>query len=150
MDITILCTGSRGDFQPYIALAQELQKLGLAVTIVGGKSFEGLIKGYGIGFYELSVDYQTADIDPDMLKDAQSSDNPLKMLLTFNKMKKYVVGLTSEMFDACEGSELYNLPSRRRYRILCGKHFGDTVCFSVPFPHAQDKGIRFNNRIRAL
>jgi len=27
--ITILCSGSRGDFQPYIALAMELKKLGM-------------------------------------------------------------------------------------------------------------------------
>lgn len=60
--ITILCAGSRGDFQPYIALAQELQKFGKEARIVGGKSFEDFIKGYGIGFYPLSVDYQTADI----------------------------------------------------------------------------------------
>ncbi|MHB1455201.1 MAG: glycosyltransferase [Saccharofermentanales bacterium] len=42
--ITILCSGSRGDFQPYIALAQELQKLGKSVQIVGGKSFKTLSK----------------------------------------------------------------------------------------------------------
>jgi len=100
--ITILCAGSRGDFQPYIALAQELKKLGKEVRIAGGKSFEDFITGYDIGFYLLSVDYQTADIDPKMLQEAQSSDNPLKMLLTFNKMKKYVLGLTEEMYYACE------------------------------------------------
>ena len=86
--ITILCSGSRGDFQPYIALAQELQKLGKNVRIVSGKNFEELITGYGIGFYELSVDYQSIDIDPQMIKEAQSSDNPIKMLLTFNKDEK--------------------------------------------------------------
>ncbi|WP_185806789.1 glycosyltransferase [Bacillus salinus] len=38
MMITILCAGSRGDFQPYIALAQELKKLGKKVRITGLRS----------------------------------------------------------------------------------------------------------------
>ena len=38
--ITILCAGSRGDVQPYIALAQQLKILGKEVKIAGSKSFE--------------------------------------------------------------------------------------------------------------
>ena len=43
--ITILCTGSRGDIQPYIGLAIELQNLGKAVRIAAGNSFADFIKG---------------------------------------------------------------------------------------------------------
>lgn len=62
--ITILCSGSRGDIQPYIALAQELVALGKEVKIVAGKSFEHFITGYGIRCSPLSVDYQSVGIDP--------------------------------------------------------------------------------------
>lgn len=132
--ITILCAGSRGDFQPYIALAQELQKLGQEVRIVGGKSFETFIKGYGIGFYPLSIDYQTADIDPQMLQAAQSSDNPLKMLLTFNKMKKYVLELTAEMYDACAGSELIVYHPGAAIGYFAGEISGIPAVLAAPFP----------------
>lgn len=44
--------------------------------------------------------------DPELIKDAQSSDNPVKMLLTFHKMKKYASIITDEMYKACEDSEL--------------------------------------------
>jgi UDP:flavonoid glycosyltransferase YjiC (YdhE family) len=37
--IIILCSGSRGDIQPYIALAQELISLGKKVRIATGASF---------------------------------------------------------------------------------------------------------------
>jgi len=104
--VTILCSGSRGDFQPYIALAQALKKLGHAVTLVGGKSFQSFVEGYGIDFYPLSVDYLSADLDPRMLKQAQSADNPLKMLFAFTKMKDLGLHLAGEMYDACMGSEL--------------------------------------------
>lgn len=48
--ITILCAGSRGDFQPYIALGQQLIKLGKEVRIVGGKSFEEHQKNFRLFF----------------------------------------------------------------------------------------------------
>ena len=104
--ITILCSGSRGDVQPFIALAQQLKKLGRDVRIAAGQSFESFITGYGIEFYPLSADIKTVKIDPKLLKDAQTSDNLLKMLFTFNKMKKYAVMMTDEMYSACEDSEL--------------------------------------------
>ena len=139
--ITILCSGSRGDFQPYIALAQELQKLGKSVRIVGGKSFEDFIKGYGIDFYLLSADYQSADIDPKLLQDAQSSDNPLKMLLTFNKMKKYVIGLTAEMFSACKGSELIVYHPGCTIGYFAGEKLGIPSILAAPFPMHKTKEI---------
>ena len=139
--ITILCSGSRGDFQPYIALAQELQKQGKSVRIAGGKSFEGFITGYGIDFHALSADYQTVDIDPKLIQDAQSSDNPLKMLLTFNKMKKYVLGLTEEMFHACKGSELIIYHPGCSIGYFAGEILGIPSVLASPFPMHKTKEI---------
>lgn len=139
--ITILCTGSRGDFQPYIALAQQIQKLGKEVRITGGKSFEDFIKGYGVDFYPLSVDYLTADIDPAMLQAAQSSDNPLKMLLTFNKMKKYVLELTGEMYDACVGSELIIYHPGATIGHFAGEMLGVPSILAAPFPMHKTKEV---------
>jgi len=137
--ITILCSGSRGDFQTYIALAQELQKLERKVQIVGGKSFEDFIKGYGIDFYPLSVDYQSANIDPKLIQEAQSSDNPLKMLLTFNKMKKYVIGLTEEMFFSCKGSDLIVYHPGCSIGYFAGIELGIPSILAAPFPMHKTK-----------
>ncbi len=137
--ITILCSGSRGDFQPYIALAQELKKLDKKVQIVGGKSFEDFIKGYGIDFYALSADYQSIDIDPKLLQEAQSSDSPLKMLLTFNKMKKYVIGLTEEMFLACKGSEMIIYHPGCSVGYFAGIKQGIPSILAAPFPMHKTK-----------
>lgn len=137
--ITILCSGSRGDFQPYIALAQELQKLEIKVQIAGGKSFEDFIKGYGIDFYSLSVDYLSTDIDAKLIQDAQSSDNPLKMLLTFNKMKKYVIGLTEEMFNSCKGSELIVYHPGCTIGYFAGLKLGIPSILAAPFPMHKTK-----------
>jgi sterol 3beta-glucosyltransferase len=139
--ITILCSGSRGDFQPYIALAQELQKLEKSVRIVGGKSFEKFIKGYGIDFYSLSADYQSTEINPKLLQDAQSSDNPLKMMLTFNRMKKYVIGLTEEMFYACKGSELIVYHPGCSIGFFAGEKLGIPSILAAPFPMHKTKQV---------
>lgn len=139
--ITILCSGSRGDFQPYIALAQELHKLGKSVQIVGGKSFKDFIEGYGIDFYSLSADYQSADIDPKLLQEAQSSDNPLKMLLTFNKMKNYVTGLTAEMFYACKDSELIIYHPGCAIGYFAGEQLGIASILAAPFPMHKTKVV---------
>lgn len=139
--ITILCSGSRGDFQPYIALAQQLKTLGKNVRITGGRSLENFIKGYDIDYYALSADYQTVNIDPDVLAAAQSSDSPLKMLLTFNKMKKYVIGLTEEMYNACEGSEMIIYHPGCTIGYFAGELLGIPSVLATPFPMHKTKEI---------
>lgn len=104
--ITIICAGSRGDFQPYVALAQRLKILGEEVRIAGFLQFENFVRGYGIDYVPIEVDYEELGVDPKMLKQAGSADNPLKMILTFNKMKKYGAQIAKQTYDSLEGSEL--------------------------------------------
>ena len=104
--ITIICSGSRGDFQPYIALAQQIKKLGEEVRITGFSQFESFVKSYGIDYIPIEADYDVLGVDPKMLKQASSADNPLKMLLTFNKMKKYGAQIAKQTYEAFEGSDL--------------------------------------------
>ncbi len=132
--ITILCSGSRGDIQPYIALAQQLKKLGKDVRITAGVSFEEFIRSYGIDFYPISADLGTVDIDPDLLKDAQSSDNPIKMMLTFNKMKKYATFMTEDMARACEGSECIVYHPGCTIGYFMSERLGIPVVLASPFP----------------
>ena len=139
--ITILCSGSRGDIQPYIALAQQLKALKKDVRITAGKSFEGFVRGYSIDFYPLSVDYQTASIDPRMLKQAQNSDNPLKMLLTFNKMKKYARFMTDEMAAACEGSEVVVYHPGCIIGYFMAEKLGIPSVMASPFPIHRTKEV---------
>lgn len=132
--ITILCSGSRGDLQPYIALAQELKNLGQPVRMVGGESFQAFIKSYAIDVFPLSADYLSTDLDPQFLQEALSSDNPLKMLLTFHKMKNYAIGLTSEMFQACKDSDLIIYHPGCTIGYFAGEQLGIPSILASPFP----------------
>ncbi len=137
--ITILCSGSRGDIQPYIALALELQKQGKEVRICTGKSFEKFITGYGIGFTSISADLETAQgINPELMRAAQSSDNPLKMLLTFRKMKRFAekvaAAMTEESVLACMGSELIVYHPGCATGYFAARQLGVPAVLATPFP----------------
>jgi sterol 3beta-glucosyltransferase len=56
MKITFLTLGSRGDVQPYVALAKELMKKGHEACICTGATYRGFIEENGIAFYEASAD----------------------------------------------------------------------------------------------
>ncbi|WP_300604315.1 glycosyltransferase [Niabella sp.] len=58
MHYGIITFGSRGDVQPYIALALELIEQGNSVSIVGNENFSDFVATYGIPFYPLPVDSQ--------------------------------------------------------------------------------------------
>lgn len=137
--ITILCAGSRGDFQPYIALAQQLRKLGQSVRITGGKSVEDLISSYGIDVYPLKADYSTLDIDPKLIESATTSDSPLKMLLTFNKMKEYGVYTVNDYYTACEGSDLIIYHPGCTIGYFAAQEFGIPSVLASPFPMHKTK-----------
>lgn len=137
--ITILCAGSRGDFQPYIALAQQLKKLGKDVRITGSKSFEGFIRSYGIDVYPIEADIETLNIDPKLLKAAGSADNPLKMLLAFNKMKEYGIYMVNDYYSACEGSELIIYHPGCTIGYFAAQKFGIPSALASPFPMHKTK-----------
>ena len=70
MRITLLSLGSRGDVQPFIALAVGLQKTGRhKVCFAAPDNFESLAREYSLHFSPLGVDTQkilgTGGIDPD-------------------------------------------------------------------------------------
>lgn len=52
----ILTLGTRGDVQPYVALAQGLQQQGHTVTIATGESFRELIESAALTFYPVALD----------------------------------------------------------------------------------------------
>ncbi len=103
--ITILCSGTRGDVQPYLALAQQLQKLNLPVRIAANHDFAAFVEGYGLDFHPIAVDFASAGVDPEMVREAQRADNLLKMVGSFQKMKAYGVHMVTAYHDACVGSD---------------------------------------------
>jgi len=139
--ISILCTGSRGDYQPYIALAQQLKKLGKDVRITASKSFEPFVKKYGIEVFPIEADLYTLNIDPKLLKEASSADNPLKMLLAFNKMKDYGLLMTNDFYNACLDSELIIYHPGVTIGYFAAEKLGIPSVLASPFPIHKTKEV---------
>ncbi|MGL5348733.1 MAG: glycosyltransferase [Peptostreptococcaceae bacterium] len=138
--ITIICSGSRGDFQPYIALAQQIKKLGKGVRIAGFSQFEDFVKSYGIDYNPIEVDYEALGVDPKMLKEAGSADNPLKMFLTFNKMKKYGIQIAKQTYRSLEGSDIIVYHPGCTIGYFAAQEMNIPSVLATPFPmHKTDE-----------
>jgi Glycosyl transferases, related to UDP-glucuronosyltransferase len=73
------------------------------------------------------------------LEAAGSSDNPLKMLLTFNKMKKYGIYMVNDYYSACEGSELIIYHPGCTIGYFAAQKFGIPSVLASPFPMHKTK-----------
>lgn len=102
MNITILTYGSRGDVQPYLALAAGLQKKGCQVKLAAPHRFAKFVAGYNIPFVPLAGDPEEIS---KRFNDA--GHNPLKMV---SGIRDYVnsiaVDVARDAFIACENADL--------------------------------------------
>jgi sterol 3beta-glucosyltransferase len=102
--ITILAAGSRGDTQPYLALGLALKQKGCNVRLATFKNYETFIKRHGIDFYPIRGDVSQV-VSSEHGEEAAKADNPLRVLLSFNKLKTLIVELQKDFYDACTGSD---------------------------------------------
>jgi sterol 3beta-glucosyltransferase len=132
--ITILCAGSRGDVQPYLALAIEIKKQGKKVRVATVTTFREMFQSYGIDFYPVGGDYASLNVDPEMVRQAQRADNPLKMFLSFQKMKKYGIHMVDDYYTACQGSDLIVYHPGVTVGYFLAEKFGIPSVLASPFP----------------
>jgi len=132
--ITILCGGTRGDVQPYLALAIELKRMGKEVRIAVTRNHEEFVRSYGIDFFSIDVDFESLNVDKNMIREAQQADNPLKMFFSFQKMKKYGVHMVEHYYAACEGSEAIVYHPGMAIGYYAAEKLGIPSILATPFP----------------
>ncbi len=102
MRVTILTFGSRGDVQPFLALADGLQKTGHQVKLAAPYRFAGFVDAHNIPFVPLTGD---PEIISQRLNDAGMS--PIGMV---RAMSDYVFSIAEqvarEAFAACDDADL--------------------------------------------
>ena len=102
MRTTILTYGSRGDVQPFLALANGLQKAGHQVKLAAPHRFGSFVKAFNIPFLPLSGD---PEVISQRLNDA--AGNPIGMV---RAMSDYIFSIADrvarEAFTACDKAEL--------------------------------------------
>jgi sterol 3beta-glucosyltransferase len=102
MHITILTYGSRGDVQPFLALAIGLQKAGHHPRLAAPARFKAFVEGYGIPFINLAGD---PGIISQRLNEAGA--NPIRMV---RAISDYIFSISGQVLEqalnACQDTEL--------------------------------------------
>lgn len=102
MKITILTYGSRGDVQPFVALAVGLQQRGHEVKLGAPHRFADLADAYTVPFVPLAG-------DPEVIS-RSINDAGMNAVRAISSMREYVYHIapqvTRSAFQACEGADL--------------------------------------------
>lgn len=134
MHVTILTVGTRGDTQPYVALAQALQRVGHTVRIATSKTFELFVKRHGVEFAPIQADVF------EMANNGQAhgilnSTNPLaytiNMLRTFGPLLDQ---MQEDAWNACQGTDaiIYHPGIPNGYYIA--RHLGVPCFLATLYP----------------
>ena len=102
MKIGIFTYGTRGDVQPYIALALGLMDKGHAVTIAAPENFKSFVEGFGVAFHPLYGNAEEA-MNSAEGRSVLKSENTIKLMKYFFKVlndiktplrKSYIEGIS--------------------------------------------------------
>lgn len=111
MKITICTFGTRGDTQPYVALALGLQQAGHDVTLVVSRDSAGWIRSYGINVYPQRLSLQEFVQRPGR-QDGLRGRNLIRVLRDFRSgFETYLAGVLDDCWQAAQDAEFLVLSS---------------------------------------
>ena len=98
----IITTGSRGDIQPFVALALTLIRRGRDVTIVASENFKDFVEGFGIAFRPITGDSERIINSPEALK-LLKGGNVFKFVYHLLKISERSADQSNrDILNACE------------------------------------------------
>ena len=106
MNLTVVATGSRGDVEPYLALARALTGAGHRVTFVTTSDFVHLVTGAGLDVAEIPVNVRDRLADPEVRRDLQDR-GPLVAFRSLAALARDAARLSVETStSAADGSDM--------------------------------------------
>ena len=131
--IAILTAGSRGDTQPFIALGVALQQMGHAVRLATHENFAAFVHSYGLEFHPITGDVAQV-AGSESMRLAPSSDNPLKLALSFRQLKAYGLAMQPDFYHACQGVDAIVYHPGPSIGYFAGQQLGIPSILATPFP----------------
>ncbi|HTF80567.1 MAG TPA: glycosyltransferase [Cytophagales bacterium] len=102
MHYGIFTIGTRGDVQPYIALAIGLIARGHRVTIVAPQNFQTIVEGHKLDFFPLPIDVEALMAGPEG-RQIMKTGNTFRLLQYFyKKLSEHKEGLRKAFFEAAQ------------------------------------------------
>jgi len=111
-NITIIAIGSRGDVQPYIALAQGLSSYGYKVKLATHEEFKYLISDEKIELFPIKLNPREILKTKEGQNLMTSRDNPIKGINNLlNLLKSYIESVMKEIWEASKNADaiIYSL-----------------------------------------
>lgn len=106
MKITILCVGSRGDVQPFIALGGGLRKAGHETTVATHEDFQELARVAGLGFCQVEGNIREIVQSEQGQEWLNSNKNPIKFFRGMIRLcEDFFEKLMRDSAKACETAE---------------------------------------------
>lgn len=110
MNIMMMAFGSRGDVQPFLALAVALQKRAHSVTLAAPQDFEDLIQSYGVTYLPIPI---RASAMQNLSSTQQVTDKgvtPSSLIAIWREIipqiKRAMLQATQDISQACQGVDL--------------------------------------------
>jgi sterol 3beta-glucosyltransferase len=130
MRIAILTAGSRGDVQPFVALAKGLQSAGYDVVLCTAATFESFITSHGISYAHMN-DELLRLIDTDEGKAAMSGGSKFGLI---KKVQPMLRAILDDTWAASQGADalIYHPKTLSGYHIA--EKLNIPAFMSVPLP----------------
>jgi len=101
----IITTGSRGDVQPFIALALALMRSGKEVVLVASENFKEFVEGFGVSFRPVAGDSEQLINSPAALKLLEGG-NVFKFFYHLQKVAgESAVRSNRDILEACKDAD---------------------------------------------
>jgi sterol 3beta-glucosyltransferase len=103
------------------------------VRIAAFEIFEPLVTGLGLEFYLVHGDISKV-AGGEQGRQGMAADNPLKLILSFNKLKSLVFDLQKDFFDACSGADAVVYHPGATIGYFAAQQLKIPSIFAPPFP----------------
>lgn len=120
MTIVLLTLGTRGDVEPFVALATGLKQAGHPVRLAAGSEFEGMVRAAGVEYAPLNVSFQEIMAKHPWRTGLGGLGSALK---AYSEIKPLMRGLLDDSLKAAEGADLLVYHPK----ILAGPHIAEKL-----------------------
>jgi hypothetical protein len=158
MNIILMAFGSRGDLQPFLALAVALHARGHTVTLAAPNDYEAQINAYGIGYIRIPISNMDV-FQNDTSKRAANRMSPATLLAFWREVipefKRALHTATQEVAEAAHNADLliahgfliptaYSIHQHLQIPLMLG--IAAPVVSTQMFPSPAFPPIRFGQR----
>jgi sterol 3beta-glucosyltransferase len=154
MTIALLAVGTRGDVQPFIALALGLRDAGFSPLIISAKNEEAFVRGFGLPFHALNVDVQKI-MDDQEVQEMGKGDNPIAFarshLQASKTLQTTMVAVQEEIWSAVQNADAIVYHPGMSNAYFMAQELGIPAVLASPFPLASTSeypAILFYDKLR--